>query len=272
MIYFILFVGLTIVLAIIYGPRYKTYRRKSISERPFPIQWEQALSRYWPLFSRLPYVLKRNLKQHIQLFMTEKEIIGCNGLELTEQERVIIAAQACLLIINKSFNHFDLLKTVLVYPSSFTSNREMNLGNGTVARDQRILSGESWSTGKIILSWQDTVNGIANDKDGLNVVIHEFAHLLDHESGSANGAPLLNKQDNYETWSNVWNDAFLRFIYHIESGTPTFLNPYGASNPAEFFAVVSELFFENGKLLIAHEPRLYEQLKSYYDVDPVSWD
>ena len=271
MIYIILLLGLGIIATILYWPIHKTRKRTTISIRPFPMQWEQALSTYWPIFSRIPYGLKQKLRKQIQLFMAEKQIVGCQGLRLNEQERVIIAAQACLLIINKSFDHFDPLKTILVYPSSFITNREVNLGNGTVASDKRVLSGESWDTGRIIISWQDTVDGVADDTDGANVIIHEFAHLLDHQSGSSNGAPILNKSSDYDTWSVVWNDAFSRFLTSLEDGKTPLFNPYGASNPAEFFAVVSEVFFENGQLLKNHEPALYEQLKHYYEVDTKEW-
>jgi len=235
------------------------------------MQWEQSLANYWPIFSRIPYELKIKLRKHILNFMAEKQMIGCQGLKLSEQEQVIIAAQACLLIVNKSFERYDQLKSILIYPSSFITHRDISLGNGTIASDKRILSGEAWETGKVIISWNDTVDGIANDKDGNNVVLHEFAHLLDHESGTANGAPVLNNRQDYVTWSQTLNNAFNRLQNNIESGQPTLFNPYGASNPAEFFAVVTELFFENGLLLKTHEQELYEQLKSYYEVDTATW-
>jgi Mlc titration factor MtfA (ptsG expression regulator) len=271
MIYVILALGLSIIAAIILWPRFKQHRRDAAIARPFPMQWDQALSRYWPLFSRIPYELQQKLRQHIKVFMAEKQIVAVQGLQLSEQERLIIAAQACLLIINKSFDHYDALKTILVYPSTFTTNRAMQREDGTVANDHRILSGESWDSGKIIISWDDTVFGLSNDHDGHNVVIHEFAHLLDHENGLANGAPFLDHKADYQNWSSVFNDAYTRMRRHLETGHPSVFDPYGASNPAEFFAVVSEMFFENGYRIAHHEPALYAQLKHYYGVDTAHW-
>lgn len=176
-------------------------RRRRIRARPFPAAWREILKRRVPYVRSLPADLQLQLKQHIQVFLAEKPFIGCDGLEVTDEMRVTIAAQACLLLLNRPRGYYPQLRQILVYPSSFVVNRGHTDGSGVAHNGRQVLSGESWSQGQVILSWQDTLQGAAAPNNGQNVVIHEFAHQLDQETGSANGARVLARRDYYARWA-----------------------------------------------------------------------
>jgi len=262
---------LGIIALLIYQPKLRKNRRNEIRTNDFSKEWEYKLNTHWPLYRRLPDLLKQNLKERINLFLSEKQFIGCNGFEVSDDHKLFIAAQACLLIINKPFEYFDKLHTLLIYPSAFIVEHNQLLANGTISEARNINTGEAWETGKIVLSWNDAFSGMIDITDGHNVVFHEFAHLLDHTNGSANGAPLLQHASNYEHWSRTFSIAFDRLQHSLNNGHQNVFDPYGATNPGEFFAVVSELFFEQSKLFQRHEPELHQQLVKFYAVDPALW-
>ena len=158
-----------------------------------------------------------------------------------------------------------------MYPRAFVKEHQASGADGVHFTQHASLAGESWSFGTIVLSWQDTLNGAHLPDDGHNVVIHEFAHQLDQEDGYANGAPILNKDQSYRSWSEVFSAQYMLLVRQAERGEPSIFDYYGATNPAEFFAVASEVFFEKAKELQHEHPRLYQQLSAYYCVDPASW-
>jgi Mlc titration factor MtfA (ptsG expression regulator) len=222
----------------------------------------------------LPTDLQLQLKKHMQVFIAEKSFLGCGGLQITVEMRVVIAAQACLLILNRATDYFGKVRQILVYPGAFVVNRTMVDGAGVQQDHRQALSGESWSQGQVILSWQDTLEGAAVADDGRNVVIHEFAHQLDQENGAAQGAPPPawgDTQHNAQRWSEVFRSAYARLQTEARHGVEGLLNHYGAQDPAEFFAVVSEVFFEQGPALVLEYPALYQELRGYYQVDPAQW-
>ena len=262
---------LSFIAFLIYQPKLLKNRRAKIYTNEFPKRWEKRLDSQWPLYRRLPDLLKQNLHERIKLFLSEKQFVGCNGFEVSEDHKLFISAQACLLIINKPFDYFDKLHTLLIYPSAFIVEHNQLLANGTISENRNINTGEAWNTGKIVLSWDDAFSGMIDITDGHNVVFHEFAHLLDHTNGSANGAPLLQHASNYDQWSQTFSIAFDRLQHSVNNGHQNVFDPYGATNPGEFFAVASELFFEKSKLFQQHEPELHQQLVKFYAVDPVLW-
>jgi Mlc titration factor MtfA (ptsG expression regulator) len=174
------------------------YRRARLRRRPFPEASREILKRRVPYFRLLPADLQLQLKRHIQVFLAEKPFIGCADLEVTDEMRVTIAAQACLLILNRRTNYFANLRQILVYPGAFTVDRVGADAAGVLQERRHVLSGESWSQGQVVLSWDDVVEAAAVVDDGRNVVIHEFAHQLDQENGHANGAPILVGRRGYE--------------------------------------------------------------------------
>ena len=260
-----------IVAGLLSQPMRARRRRARIAARPFPQAWRRILRRRVPQAARLPANLQLRLKSLIQVFLAEKPIIGCSGLEVTDEMRVTIAAQACLPLLGTARGFYPELKQVLVYPGAFVVDRPAP-GPGGVQMDQRrALAGESWVQGQVLLSWHDVIAGAADPADGHNVVIHEFAHQLDQAKGFANGAPPLKDKASYRAWSLVMQREYDALRQRAAIGEPGLLDPYGATDPAEFFAVASEVFFERGAEMAWQHPALYEQLKRYYRVDPVSW-
>jgi hypothetical protein len=219
----------------------------------------------------LPADLQLQLKQHIQVFVAEKAFIGCGGLEITDEMRVTIAAQACLLLLNRPRGYYPELRQILVYPGSFVVDRAHTDGIGVAHHARQVLSGESWWQGQVILSWHDTLEGAARPNDGQNVVIHEFAHQLDQETGAANGAPVLARRDHYARWSQVLGAEFKDLQSRTSQAQASLFSDYGATDPAEFFAVISEVFFEQPQRMATEHPALYRELALFYRLDPLSW-
>ncbi len=273
--YFLCAAALGLILVLLGQPWLHAYRQRRVLMHPFPAYWRKVLQRRVPLLRRMPADLQLQLKKRIQIFIAEKTFIGCAGLDVTEEMRVVIAAQACLLVLNRSMQHYDHVRQILVYPGAFMVQRTVTDGIG-VQQDQRhALSGESWSQGQVILSWQDALDGAAVVNDGRNVVLHEFAHQLDQESGAAQGAPLPaagDTQYNSQRWKEVLSQAYGHLLDQVQRGEQGLLNHYGAQSPAEFFAVATEAFFELGAEMAEHYPALYQELSGYYKVDPASWN
>lgn len=247
------------------------WRRARLRARPFPHAWREHLRQRVPYVRSLPADLQLQLKKHIQVFIAEKPFVGCDGLEITDEMRVTIAAQACLLLLNRRTDYFPNLTEILVYPGRFIVDREVHDGMGLARRDRSVLSGESWSSGQVILSWDDAVAGAERTDDGFNVVIHEFAHQLDQENGATNGAPFMRSRSRRARWAEVLGREYAALQSRIASGEPSLIDAYGATNPAEFFAVVSEAFFERPRELAAGHPGLYEEFSRFYRVNPLSW-
>lgn len=272
--YFLLLCALALAFAtwLLARPWLQRRRRAAIRREPFPHAWRAVLQRRVPLFARLPADLQLQLKQHIQVFLAEKPFLGCAGQVIDDEIRVTVAAQACLLLLNRAdTRYYPELRQILVYPGPFVVNRVRADGSGVLQDGRHVLSGESWSQGQVILSWDDVAEGAADPADGRNVVVHEFAHQLDQESGHANGAPLLHSRAAYSSWSTVFAGEFAALQQRAAAGIPSLLSDYGATDPAEFFAVASETFFELPQRLSEEHPALYAELRHFYCVDPLAW-
>ncbi|GHG61305.1 hypothetical protein GCM10010919_05590 [Alishewanella longhuensis] len=267
---------LTILAILIIGfvlgqPYFRKWQRQKIKAKPFPEAWRRVLKQRMPYFRALPADLQLQLKKHIQVFIAEKDFIGCEGLTVTDEMRVTIAAQACLLLLNRADYYYPKLQQILLYPAAFIVHGHSPDGAGVVHEQRRVLSGESWGQGKVILSWADTLDGAAHPGDGRNVVIHEFAHQLDQEKGQATGAPLLERSSDYQQWSGIMAAEFSALQQQAAKGESSLFDYYGATNPAEFFAVISEVFFEQPQQLSQGHPALYQQLSQFYRLNPLSW-
>jgi MtfA peptidase len=246
-------------------------RRNKITAAPFPKAWRAFLKRRMPYFQSLPADLQLQLKKHIQVFIAEKEFIGCDGFEIDDEVRVTVAAQACLLLLNRATDYYPKLKQILIYPSDFIVDHQTPDSDGIVWDKRRILAGESWELGRVVLAWSTTVHGAADPHDGSNVVIHEFAHQLDQEAGGANGAPGLQKITDYASWSATLGEEFARLQHCASHGLPSLFDYYGATDPAEFFAVISETFFERPEDFYHQHRALYLELSHFYRLDPINW-
>jgi Mlc titration factor MtfA (ptsG expression regulator) len=264
-------IGAALIGYTIVKPYWRAHQRSKVKSMPFKKEWRKIIQKRMPYFRQMPADLQLQLKDHIQVFLAEKNFIGCNGVKITDEIKITIAAQACLLILNRKTDYYGKLQTILVYPRAFIKEQQNINSDGVQYTNTQALAGESWDFGKVVLSWQDTVDGAQIPDDGRNVVIHEFAHQLDQENGKANGAPMLDKDHSYQCWSEVFSAQFKILQQQALSGMPSLFDHYGATNPAEFFAVASEVFFEQSRSLYQAYPSLYCQLKQYYQVDPVHW-
>jgi Mlc titration factor MtfA (ptsG expression regulator) len=201
----------------------------------------------------------------------EKSWEGCNGLEMTDEIRVTIAAQAALLLIAIQHDYYANIESVLVYPSSYVARERINQPGMVVTDVATGRLGEAWrGDWPVVFSWPDALAGGRNESDGRNVVLHEFAHKLDFRDGAGDGVPRLGSRDEYERWSRVMSAAYQELVVQSANGHATLLNHYGATNPAEFFAVTTECFFERGRELLHDNPELYEAFKGYYRQDPAA--
>lgn len=222
-----------------------------------------------PLIARLPTDLHDKLEGKVLLFLHQVEFIGCNGLEVTEEMELSIAAQACLLIVNND-SWYAHLRTVLIYPGAFKSRQRES--NGFVVTEREVVrTGESWARGPVILSWAHSERGASNDMDGHNVVLHEFAHQLDDLSGHTNGVPVLSEGQSFSDWAQAIGPAYDTHVESVRSGRKTFIDPYGAEGPEEFFAVAVEAFFEKPVELKEAEPKVYAQLAALFRLEPTDW-
>lgn len=240
----------------------KTKRRQLLYSLDTPQEWLKYIESNVAIYHFLPKKLQQELLGHVHIFVAEKYFTGHNGLEITDEIRVTIAAQACLLLLNRKTNYFPHLKTIRVYPGGFKNPKlEDKLGHNL---------GESWTRGPVILSWNDSVQGGQNAQDGKNVVIHEFAHQLDQLDGAADGRPLINPTQ-IRTWGKVMSKEFKSLRVKAKLRNNAFFNHYGATNPAEFFAVISEHFYEQPRTFKDKHADLYQLLVNYYKVDPATW-
>lgn len=268
----LLLTGLAVVAFLVGQPLWRSHRRWRLRQQPFPLAWRRILRRRVPQVARLPADLQLRLKGLMQVFLAEKAFIGCDGLEVTDEMRVTVAAQACLPLLGHTRGYYPKLSQVLLYPGAFVVNRPFNAPGGVVQDQRRALLGESWGEGQVILSWADVVHGAAVPNDGRNVVVHEFAHQLDQVKGAANGAPPLPTGADRERWSRVMQAEYDALRQRLSWGEPAgLLDPYAATDPAEFFAVASEVFFEQGAELAVQHPALYAELARYYRVDSAAW-
>ena len=262
----------SLIIAWVLGrPMLREYRRERLRRTPFSATWERLLQERLPIYRRLPAPLRQQLQHHIQIFLAEKKFYGCGGLAVTEAMRVVIAAQACLLILNRKTDYYGKLRSILVYPSAFIVHEEHRDEAGVVTIAPHVRTGESWEVGRVVLAWDEVEEGMRDRGDGGNVVLHEFAHQLDEEDRAADGVPLLADPTRYQAWARVFSKEFQALRERAPRGEPTVLDPYGAEAPAEFFAVATEAFFETPEQLKHHHPELYEQLRDYYRVDPAAW-
>lgn len=248
----------------------RLWRRQRVTRRPFPAAWRDILRRRVPLARELPAAQQLRLKKHIQVLLAEVPFIGCAGVDVDDEMRVTIAAQAAFLLLGRG-GSFGNLREVLVYPGHFVAPRSEAGAGGVVHEGRDVLAGQSWQRGQVIVAWEAVQDSAADPHDGANVVMHEFAHQLDQDTGAANGAPYVGRGAAQQGWARVMSQEFDALRARLAREEPGLIDPYAATNPAEFFAVTTELFFEAPSALAAERPALYEQLRRCYRVDPAGW-
>jgi len=250
----------------------KGWRRRRLRSESFPETWLTIIKRNVRFFRGLGAADQAELLGHTRVFLAEKRFEGCGGLELTDEIRVTIAAQACLLLLHRQTDYFPHLLTILVYPSTYMVEEERHLEGPIWEQGRSARLGETGrKLGTVVLAWDAAKSGAADPGDGKNVVLHEFAHQLDYENGAEDGAPELATREQQLSWPGVMRIEFASLRAADETGVPTLLDTYGATNPAEFFAVSVEAFFERPRALRARHPKLYSELQRYFRQDPVAF-
>jgi Mlc titration factor MtfA (ptsG expression regulator) len=250
----------------------KRRRRERLRATPFPREWRRFIEQNVPMFSRLSKADREELLGHIQVFIAEKHFEGCGGLELTDEMRVTIAAQACMLLLHRDSDYYPRVTSILVYPSTYVAQEDRNIGGGIWEEGDEVRLGHTHERmGVIVLAWDAALHGSRIWDDGPNVVLHEFAHQLDFENASTDGTPLLDSRQQYVSWARVLGAEYDELRRIDETGGASFLDTYGATNPAEFFAVVTEMFFERPVELRERHPELYDELKRFYRQDPAAF-
>ena len=243
----------------------KNRRRRKLLARPFPETWLEHLRTNVDHYGRLPSDAQQKLSDKTVIFVAEKHWTGCGGLEMTDEIKVTIAAQACVLLLGIEGDYlFDGIFSILVYPAAYAPPPEER--DGLVDLDVTHL-GEAWHRGPVVLSWRHVLAGSRGHDDGQNLVIHEFAHQLD----GLDGTPPLGSRQQYRDWQAVTDREYRRLVRQASEGAVTLLDDYGASSRAEFFAVASECFFQKPREMLARHPDLFELLRSFYKQDPTTW-
>ena len=240
---------------------------ETLGKNEFPALWEEMLQQRLPIYRSLSESDRRELRSYIRWFVGSKQFEGCAGLVITDEIRVLVAAQACLLLLHRETPCYERLRLIRVYPGT-----DFPLSSTDTA------SGESWQNGVVLLAWDSVRGGAADPFDGENVVLHEFAHQLDQEDGQADGTPLLGRgmapagqAGVYASWARMLSKEYEEFRRSIEKGGETVMDSYGGCSQVEFFAVATECFFEKPKQLCKRHPELYAALKGFYRQDPAAW-
>jgi Mlc titration factor MtfA (ptsG expression regulator) len=237
---------------------------------PFPEHWRDVLRRSVVHYARLPDDLRRRLEERVQVFVAEKNWEGVGGLEVTDEMRVTIAAQACLLVLAFDDEYYDHVLSILIYPTAFVTRDVQITRAGVVIQDREARLGEAWYRGPVIVSWEDALAGGRQTDPGHNLVLHEFAHQLDMLGGrDLDGTPPLPSRELAARWADVMEAEYQQLRRDCRSHRRRpLLDCYGATNRAEFFAVATETFFERPTALSSRHPELYDILAAYYRQDP----
>ena len=230
-------------------------------------EWS-AVSQRFSFLRALNADEQSRLRDLVAAFLNEKSLQGAGALTISRDIELVIAAQACLLVLNLDLEYYDDWIEIIVYPDEFIVDHEYMDEDGVMHHVRAPLSGEAWEQGPVILSWVDAE--AADSGDGYNVVMHEFAHKLDMRNGAADGFPPLHAGMDREAWTQTFTSAFEDFERRLDAREDTLIDEYAAEDPAEFFAVLSELFFERPDALQQDYPAVYEQLSQFYRQNPLS--
>ena len=249
----------------------KSRRRERLRVEPFPDHWRRMIETRVPMFARLAPHDQQELLGHVRVLLEEKHFEGTAGLLMRDEIRLTIAAQAAMLLLHRDTEYFPRLTSVIVYPTGYVATDARAEGGIWSEGDEHLLGHTQRDLRALVLAWDEVKAGAADPDDGHNLVLHEFAHQLDFEDGSTDGTPVLGSGAEVRAWARVFEDELEALRRAADAGEPTVLDPYGAEDPAEFFAVATETFFERGAMLRERHPRLYEELQRFYRQEPADW-
>ncbi|MGO1692581.1 MAG: zinc-dependent peptidase [Marinobacter sp.] len=263
---FAVFAAVFITLAVFYLFFYRSWQRERELKQPFPKAWKKHLQSTVPLYRQLPTQLQQTLRDQIQLFIAEKHFYGCDGFEVNDRVRVAIAGHACLLTVMRSYTDYDLVRSILVYPDVYRVQASERDGMVVGVSDQ-VRAGEASTRGQVVLAWAECESGAMHLGSQHNVILHEFAHQLDYLDGTADGAPPLSGEQARE-WQQTMTIAYDNLRHSLRHHCKSWLDPYGATQPAEFFAVLTETFYQQPQHLKEQQPAVYDLLCDFYRIDP----
>jgi MtfA peptidase len=249
---------------------FKKRRRARIAAPPLPALWAGYLKANFEHWGLLTDQEKLALEDIVQVLVQEKHWEGCDGLEVTEEMRVTIAAQAGLLLLGLDHDYYENVDSILIYPSGYKLPRTRDAGGGVVLGEDVAVTGSAHHGGPVLVAWDSARQGGRDGRDGRNLVYHEFAHKLDMLDGMVDGTPELDGQDEYQAWVEVMMEEFEELKEAARKRRKTLLDTYGATDVGEFFAVATEVFFEKPVRLKAEHARLYEVMRDFYCQDPAS--
>lgn len=249
----------------------KKRRRERLRAVPLSAEWQALIERNVAAYHRLSADDQRELQGHTQVLLAEKHFEGCGGLDLTDEIRVTVAAQASMLLLHRETDYYPELKSILVYPGTYVVSGDRAIGEGIWEEgDEARLGHTGARIGALVLAWDDVLRGARTMDDGSNLVYHEFAHQLDFENRAADGTPVLAARQ-YVSWARVLSAEYKALRQAADDSRQTLIDQYGATNPSEFFAVLTELFFEKPVEFRSKHQALYEELRAFYRQDPASW-
>jgi len=246
---------------------FKSQRRARLRVQPFPSTWRAIVDANAPYVATLSPEDRAEIEGHVQVFLAEKKFEGCAGLKITDEIRVTIAAQACRLLLRRTTDYFADLEVILVYPHAYIAQTSTQVGGGVALSHEQARLGQS-APGMVVLAWDAVRHGAVDAHDGHNVTLHEFAHQLDQANGATDRSPALGRRATYTAWAHVFGGEFAHLVNDVQKHRKSDIDEYGATSPGEFFAVVTELFFEKPEALQRRHPQLYEQLAAFYHQDP----
>ncbi len=250
----------------------KRRRRAKLLARPFPNAWNDFIAANVFHDQQLDAAQRERLRQLVAIFVAEKNWEGCRGLTINDEIKVTIAAQACLLALGQREVYFDHVMSILVNPTAYVGPDTEISRAGVVIEAGQARQGEAWYRGPVILSWADALAGGRHEQPGHNLVLHEFAHQLDMMNDRrVDGTPQLQNQAQYTRWAEVLEPEYERLVNDCRQGHKGFIDCYGATNVGEFFAVLTESFFERPRSLQRHHEPTYQVLRDFYQLDPVRW-
>lgn len=234
-----------------------------------PPDWPRQGRRWISCWASLAPEERARLGARTSEFLQKKRFEGCGGFALRDETRVAIAANAALLLLGRPGPLYPKLVTVLVYEKPFQVTVKQEASEGVIEEYEEERTGEAWEHGTVILAWEE-IEEDREARDGRNVILHEFAHLLDLEAGGFDGAPALGGKAAHAAWAKVFRREYDALQAARARGEDTLLDDYGASNPAEFFAVATESFFEDPLALRAAHPKLYRRMREFFNQDPAA--
>jgi len=250
-------------------PIIQFFRRKWILGKPFPESWQRILENEVPYYQKLPHSYRETLKKRMLVFLDEKLFEGCGGLQMTDRIKIIISAYACVLLLEETSDYYPDLQSILVYPDDYVAPVHEEDHAGIVTTGSEARKGESWNIGSIVLSWSDIEENIYDESNNQNLIFHEFAHQLDQRYGLTAGLTIEGNVIQENEWNKVLAESYKNLRKKADRRKKTVLDIYGATEPAEFFSVATEAYFEDSFRLKEEYPALYHLLKSFYIIDPV---